>query len=106
MAAALAQRASDLVMPDVDRIGGVTGWLAAAALADVAGIPLSSHLYPEVSAHLLAATSTAHWLEYVDWAAPILAEPLTVTDGAVSPPDRAGTGVQWDEDAVTRYRVA
>src|SRR4051794_33580185 len=61
--------------PDLDRIGGVTGWTQAATLADASGIPLSSHLYPEVSAHLLAASPTAHWLEYVDWAAPLLAPP-------------------------------
>ena len=78
MAAALAAGASDYVMPDLERIGGVTGWQRAAALAMAAGLEMSSHLFPEVSAHLLAATPTCHWLEYVDWANPILAEPLSV----------------------------
>jgi mandelate racemase len=105
MAVALASGASDLVMPDLDRIGGVTGWTEAAALARTAGVPMSSHLYPEVSAHLLAATPTAHWLEYVDWAAPVLAEPLTVTSGCVTAPERAGAGLVWDEDAVARHRI-
>lgn len=105
MATALAQEACDLVMPDLDRIGGVTGWQAAAALADARGMPLSSHLYPEVSAHLLAASPTAHWLEYVDWADPILREPLRIADGCVTPPERPGTGVEWDAAAVARYRV-
>jgi mandelate racemase len=92
-------------MPDLDRIGGVSGWLEAAALADVAEIPVSSHLFPEVSAHLLAATPTAHWLEYVDWADPILLEPLAITDGQAQPPDRPGNGLAWDTDAVARYRA-
>ncbi|HEY3683720.1 MAG TPA: enolase C-terminal domain-like protein [Streptosporangiaceae bacterium] len=105
MADALAHHAADLVMPDADRIGGVTGWQAAATLADLAELPMSAHLYPEISAHLLAATPTAHWLEYVDWAAPILTEPLTVANGHVTAPDRPGTGITWDEDAVTRYRA-
>ena len=61
--------ACDYVMPDLERIGGVTGWLRAAALAPAHGIEMSSHLFPEVSAHLLAVTPTCHWLEYVDWAA-------------------------------------
>lgn len=104
MSAALASGASDLVMPDVDRIGGVSGWVAAAALADAAGVEMSSHLYPEVSAHLLAATPTAHWIEYVDWAGPVLQEPLRVTDGCVVPPDRPGTGLAWDVGAVRRFR--
>src|SRR5947199_9236428 len=33
MAAALAAGAADYVMPDLERIGGVTGWQRAAALA-------------------------------------------------------------------------
>ncbi|MEA2664946.1 MAG: mandelate racemase, partial [Candidatus Eremiobacteraeota bacterium] len=103
--AALAARASDLVMFDAQRIEGVSGWMAAAALAADAAIPVSSHLLPEVSAHLLAATPTRDRLEMVDWANPVLVAPLTVRDGLVTPPDEPGTGVRWDEAAVARYRV-
>jgi mandelate racemase len=102
MQAALAARACDMAMPDLMRIGGVTGWRRAAALAETAELPVSSHLYPEVSVHLLAATPTAFWLEYVDWAEPFLAEPLRVHGGIASIPDRPGTGVAWDEAAVKR----
>lgn len=105
MSLALRHGASDLVMPDLERIGGVTGWNEAAALAAVAAVPVSSHLFPEVSAHLLAATSTAHWLEYVDWAAPLLREPLRIVDGHATPPDRPGNGLEWDPDAVARHRI-
>jgi mandelate racemase len=97
--------ASDCVMPDAMKIGGVTGWLRAAALAEVAGIPLSSHLFPEISAHLLAVSPTRHWLEYVDWADPILEKPLEIEDGHTSAPDAAGIGISWDEGAVQRYSV-
>lgn len=106
MAAALAARACDYVMPDAERIGGVTGWQKAAGLADAAGIQMSSHLFPEISAHLLAATPTAHWLEYVDWANPIMREPLIIENGAALVPDRPGSGVEWDEKAVARHRMA
>jgi mandelate racemase len=106
MEAALDAGAADYVMPDLDRIGGVTGFMQAAALAAARGIEMSSHLFPEVSAHLLAATPTAHWLEYMDWANPILAEPLKIVDGYAHTPDRPGNGVVWNADAVARYRIA
>lgn len=106
MAKSLAAHASDLVMPDAVKIGGVSGWLRGAALAEAAALPMSSHLYPEISAHLLALTPTAHWLEYVDWAAPILARPVAVKDGTVTAPDMPGVGIDWNEDAVTRFAVS
>jgi mandelate racemase len=105
MESALAANSAALMMPDLCRIGGVTGWLQAATLAAGKGIKLSSHLFPEVSSHLLAVTPTQHWLEYVDWAAPILAEPLQVSGGAVTPSNRPGTGISWNQDAVKRHQV-
>ena len=97
--------ASDYVMPDAMKIGGVTGWLRTAALAEAAGIPLSSHLFPEISVHLLAVSPTRHWLEYVDWAEPILEKPLQMEGGYASPSDASGIGISWDEGAVQRYSV-
>jgi len=105
MAQALAAGACDYVMPDAERIGGVTGWMRAAALAQGAGVEMSSHLFPEVSCHLLAATPTCHWLEYVDWANPVLKEPVALKDGHVVIPEAPGTGIAWDEQAVERYKV-
>jgi len=105
MATAIAAKACDFVMPDLERIGGVSGWQRAAALAFANGIEMSSHLFPEVSAHLLAATPTCHFLEYVDWADKILQEPLPIADGMATAPDRPGNGLVWDADAVRRYRL-
>ena len=106
MARCLAAGACDLGMPDAMKIGGVTGWLRAAALAEAAGLPMSTHLFPEVSAHLMCATPTADWLEYVDWAEPVLQESVRMVDGHALPSEAPGTGIAWDEAAVERFRVA
>ncbi len=105
MADALRRDACDLVMPDYGRIGGVTGWMGAAGLAAAHGIEMSSHLFPEVSAHLLAATPTGGWLEYVDWADAILEEPLEIVRGSAVIPDRPGAGMTWNTMAVDRLRI-
>jgi len=105
MTAALDASACDFVMPDAGRIGGVTGWLQAAGVAASRDVEMSSHLLPEASAHLLAATPTAHWLEYVDWANAILVEPLVIADGCAVASSSAGTGIAWNDDGVARYRT-
>jgi mandelate racemase len=101
---ALSAGAGDYVMPDLMRIGGVTGWLRSAAIAGAAGIAMSTHLYPEFAAHLMRVTETAHWLEWQDWADPILAEPFELADGFLSVPRRPGAGISWNEAAVKRYQ--
>lgn len=105
LSTALDKHACDLVMPDFMRIGGVTGWLRAAAIAGAAGVPMSTHLYPEVAAHVMRVTETAHWLEWQDWIDPLLESPFAVSDGMLHVADRPGVGLEWNEKAVGRYRV-
>ncbi len=103
---ALQAGACDYVMPDFMRIGGVTGWMRAAAIAGAAGVPMSTHLYPEVAAHMMRVTETAHWLEWQSWADPVLQKPYEIGDGQLRIPDVPGVGLEWDEDAVAAYIVA
>ena len=100
---ALELDATDFVMPDLMRIGGVTGWMRAAGIAAGKGVPVSTHLYPEFSAHLMRVTETAHWIEWCDWADLILAEPFEVRNGEVRIPERPGSGIEWNEGAVAKY---
>ncbi|WP_020473691.1 enolase C-terminal domain-like protein [Zavarzinella formosa] len=102
---AIEAGASDYVMPDVMKIGGVTGWLRAAAIAQAFGLPVSSHLWPELSARLLCCTPTSHWLEYSDWWNPVLKTPLRVENGMAVISDDDGSGIEWDEEAVRRFAV-
>jgi len=101
-AAAIAAGASDFAMFDVTRIGGVTGWLRAAALADAASLPVSSHSFVEASAHLLAATPNAHFIEHLDKASAVLRDPYPPRDGKITAKG-PGLGLAWDEAAVERY---
>jgi mandelate racemase len=101
---ALQMKACDYVMPDFMRIGGVTGWLRAAAIAGVAGVPISTHLYPEVAAHVMRVTETAHWLEWQDWADPIMQRPYEIKDSMLHIPNTPGVGLEWNEDVIQAHR--
>ncbi len=105
MTRAVKAQATDCVMIDIGRIGGVTGWLQCAALAEAHGLQLSSHFFPEISAQMMCVTPTAHWLEFLEWASPILAEPVSQERGILTPSMKPGSGVEWDEAAVAKYEI-
>jgi len=101
---AINSAASDFIMPDLMKVGGVTGWLRVAAQAEAASIPMSSHLFAEASSHMLAVTPTAHWIEYLDIARAILAERVEIVDGTITARGH-GLGLSWDEAAVAKFAV-
>lgn len=100
---ALEAGAAPLAMVDIMKIGGVTGWLAASGLAQARGIPLSSHLFQEFSAHMLAVTPSCDWLERMDIAGPIIEPTLTFADGYAHIGDLPGAGLIWREEEISRY---
>ena len=106
VAEAVAAAAGDFVDARSGRaLAALQAWLRAAAIAGAAGPPMSSHLYPEFSAHLLRVTETAHVLEWQDWAYEILAEPFELVDGNPRSSDRPGAGIEWDEKAVAHHAL-
>ena len=104
MQKAIGAGACDFAMPDLMKIGGITGWVRAMGQAEAASIPMSSHILVEASAHVLAVTPTAHWLEHLDFAGAILEEPCRVVDGTVTARG-PGLGLSWNEEAVARYAL-
>ena len=101
---ALSAGACDMMMPDLMKIGGITGWLSVMGVAAAASMPVSSHLFIEASAHVLPVTPTCHWLEHMDFGSSILANPCEVIDGCVSA-QGPGLGIAWNEAAVATYAI-
>jgi mandelate racemase len=112
-AQALDAGIGDLAMPDVMKVGGVTGWLRAAHLCAAKGISISNHLWPELSAHLLAASPTAGaphgWLEWANWWDPINETPFEHQNGQAhwqAPwASQPGSGLNLKPSALAKYRV-
>ncbi len=103
---AIQAQASDYIMPDILRIGGVTGWMRVAQAASIAGIPMSSHLSPEFSAHVLAATPTRGWLEFMDWGQELLEHPVIPDKGIARPSEKPGAGMDFRETVLAKHLVS
>jgi mandelate racemase len=104
-ARAMTMHATDYAMPDILRIGGVTGWRRTARAAALSGVPMSSHLSPEISAHVLAATPTRHWLEFMDWGQDLLDAPTIPAAGLTRPSEKPGAGMALRETEVAKRLV-
>jgi L-alanine-DL-glutamate epimerase-like enolase superfamily enzyme len=101
----LQTRAADVLMPDVQRMGGPTEFLKAGALCEAFSKPISSHLFPEVSLPLLAALPNAYYLEHMPWFEPLYGQTL-VRAGQAVVPTAPGWGVSFDRAAIARREVA
>jgi L-alanine-DL-glutamate epimerase-like enolase superfamily enzyme len=97
--------AIDVMQPDVTRLGGLTGWLKVAALADQAHRPLSPHLLPEIGVHLACGLAAVQSVEYMPWLFPLFVAPPQLEQGRLVPPPRPGLGLELNLEAVAKYRV-
>jgi L-alanine-DL-glutamate epimerase-like enolase superfamily enzyme len=98
-------RSVDHAILDVHHIGGITPWLNAAALLDVADLPISVHIVPEVQAHLVAARRTGAWVEYMPWWDALYEEPLRPENGRLKLSEKPGLGLELSRTALKALRV-
>lgn len=100
----LEARSADVLMPDLQRMGGPTEFLKAGHLCEAYHIPCASHLFPEMSLPLLASLPGGYYLEHMPWFEPLYRERIELdADGNAIVPDRPGWGFSFDPDAVKRY---
>src|SRR5262245_556743 len=101
----LEARAADVLMPDLQRMGGPTEFLRAAALCHAWQQPVSSHLFTETSAHLLAASPNALILEHMAWWEPLFTEPTPIEGGYAVLTEKPGIGVELSHAALKRFKA-
>jgi L-alanine-DL-glutamate epimerase-like enolase superfamily enzyme len=101
----VAARGADLLMPNLQRTGGIGAWRRLAAAAGLAGVPVAAHVHPEVQVHLMCATPNAVALECWPGWPWLWQEPLSVRDGLATPPHAPGLGFTLDEARVAAHRA-
>lgn len=102
----LEARAADIVMPDLQRVGGVSEFARVGALAAAHDTPVSSHLFPEMSLQLMASLPNATLLEHLEWFAPLYRETMEMSDGHIAVPSRPGWGFSFDPAALRHFAVS
>lgn len=95
--------AVDVLMPDLQRIGGLSEMRRVAALAASHDIPISTHIFTEHSLCIAGAEPNCISVEHMPWYAPLFNESITVEDGMIAIPERPGTGFTFDQDAIKRF---
>jgi len=101
----LAGRGADLLMPNLQRVGGITAWRRLAAAAGLAGVPMAAHVFPEYQVHLMCAVPEAVALEWWPGWPWLWEERLQVRDGLATPPAGPGIGLTLDESLVRAHRA-
>lgn len=101
----LEKKATDIVMIDLQFVGGITEWMKVATLAQAWNLPVVSHLFDEFSPHLMAAIPNGLMAEYMPWWDAIFKEPPQVKDGYIRIPDKPGLGWELDPEALKKYKL-
>jgi L-alanine-DL-glutamate epimerase-like enolase superfamily enzyme len=96
----LELRSADILMPDMQRVGGVSEFTRVGHMAESHDVAVSSHLFPETSIQVLGALSNATYLEYMPWFSPLYTEALEFKDGHAVVPERPGWGFSFDWDRI------
>jgi len=101
----LENRCADILMPDVQRVGGPTEFLRIAALAASHNVQVSGHTAPEMTLSLMACLTNGDCLEVMPWSSPLYAEQVQIRDGFAMTAGRAGWGHSLDRGAMRRYAL-
>ncbi len=100
----LDARAVDVLMPDLQRVGGLSEMRRVAAIASGYHVPISPHLFTEHSLCIAGSEPNCISLEHMPWFSPLFNETLEIEDGHLLMPDRPGVGFTFDRQAIASLR--
>ena len=101
----LRQGSADILMPDLQRMGGPTELIKVAHAAELMNISVAPHLFSEMSLALGAAMPNAIYVEYMPWFSPLYTESLVLDQaGNVPVSSKPGWGFSFSQEAIAKYK--
>ena len=94
----------DIIMIDLNRVGGISNWMKVAAMAEAFNLPVVSHLFPEIHVHLVSAIPNGLTVEYMPWSFRLFEEVPVPTNGELLVPTKPGLGLEFSRD-IDRYVI-
>ena len=101
----LEHRSLDIVMVDLLRVGGLTGFMKVAHMAEIYNLPVVSHLATEVLAHAIAAAPNGLIVEHMPWTFGMFKEEPKLEAGQIVLPQSPGLGIEFDDEKLAHYAV-
>ncbi|MFO1349579.1 MAG: mandelate racemase/muconate lactonizing enzyme family protein [Gammaproteobacteria bacterium] len=101
----LERKAADILMPDLQRVGGVSEFMKVAHMAEALDVPISPHIFTEQSLQLCGAIANCPITEHMPWFGKLFNEPMEMVEGELLIPNRPGMGFTFAADLVQRYRA-
>jgi len=93
-------RSVDIIMIDLMRSCGITGFMKIAGMAEAFNLPVVSHLIPEVQIHTVAAIPNGLTVEYMPWTFRCYKEVPVPKNGMLTVPNKPGLGLEFDPKVV------
>jgi galactonate dehydratase len=111
----LEKRAVDIIMPDLQKCGGLLEGRKIADLAHTYYVPIAPHAVTSpigmmATAHVCAAIPNFlvqewHWIDSLDLWRNWVKEGEIIQKGYITPPDRPGLGVEMNDDGARKAQV-
>lgn len=105
MKAMLDIKACDILMPDLQRMGGLSEMRKVAALSASYDIPISTHIFTEQSLCIAGSSVNCISVEHMPWFEALFNEKMEIEKGDLIIPERTGTGFTFNQDVINQFKV-
>jgi L-alanine-DL-glutamate epimerase-like enolase superfamily enzyme len=102
----LERACGDILIVDIQRVGGVTEFMKVAAMAQAWNRPVASHIFHEFSIHMIAAIPNGLIVEYMPWWESLYEEPPQVRNGFMKVPAGTGWGLKLNPATLKKYALS
>ena len=105
MQAMIDNKSCDILMPDLQRAGGLSEMRKIGALASANNMLFSTHIFTEHSLSIAGSCHNCMSVEHVPWFEKLFNEQMEIEQGKLKIPNRPGTGFTFNQNNIAQYKL-